>query len=153
MRDRIVNTWIRRRPRHRQSDCIFALLICSILILITYMILTETSVLMAVLPYLGRGPILLPVFTRTLLNSIITLDSLKRPDRQHNINFFPVPGRYVPLFHVGFGILMGYRINETLLVRCEKKSHKIEQTRQWTICSCTVPSSLVFATNKHTQRS
>ncbi|KAL7529326.1 hypothetical protein ACHAXR_002904 [Thalassiosira sp. AJA248-18] len=115
MRDRIVNRWIRRRPVHKQSDCLFAFLICSILILLSYLLFTETSVLLNILSYLPIShPILLPVFTRTLLYSIITLHSLKHPDQQQNINFFPVPGRYVPLFHVVFGLLMGYRINETI---------------------------------------
>lgn len=110
------NRWVRRRPRHRQSDCIFAFLSCSMLILISYLVVTETSILFFLM---NNGiidipnPVLLPVFTRTLLYAIITLHSLKHPDQQHNINFFPVPGRYVPLFHIGFGILMGYRINET----------------------------------------
>ena len=115
MRDRIVNTWTRRRPKHPQSDCIFAFLVCTLLILSTYLLITETTLLMAILPFVPlRHPVLLPVFTRTLLYSIITLHSLKHPDQQHNINFFPVPGRYVPLFHVGFGLMMGYRINETI---------------------------------------
>lgn len=118
MRDRIVNRWTtagRSRPRHRQSDCIFAFLCCSILILMSHFLLMETP---AVHMYIHRvlplpPPILLPIFTRTLMYSIITLHSLKHPDQQQNINFFPVPGRYVPLFHVAFGVMMGYRINET----------------------------------------
>jgi len=122
IRDRIVNRWIRRtRPKHRQSDCLFAFLSCSILILLSYLLFTETTILIslaAYLPLYARRALLhqflLPIFTRTLLYSIITLHSLKHPDRQQNINFFPVPGRYVPLFHVGFGLLMGYRINETI---------------------------------------
>jgi len=115
VRDRIVNRWIRRRPVHRQSDCIFAFFSCSMLILLTYLLITETSMLIYLLPYIPvPRPFLLPVFTRTLLYSIITLHSLKNPDQQQNINFFPVPGRYVPLFHVVFGLLMGYRINETI---------------------------------------
>lgn len=121
IRDRIVNQWTnprrrRSRPRHRQSDCIFAFLSCSILILLTYLILMETSFMyIYITPYIYVGPpILLPIFTRTLLYSIITLHSLKHPDRQQNINFFPVPGRYVPAFHVAFGVFMKYRINETV---------------------------------------
>eukprot|EP00574_Skeletonema_japonicum_P008362 CAMPEP_0201718244 /NCGR_PEP_ID=MMETSP0593-20130828/3801_1 /ASSEMBLY_ACC=CAM_ASM_000672 /TAXON_ID=267983 /ORGANISM="Skeletonema japonicum, Strain CCMP2506" /LENGTH=345 /DNA_ID=CAMNT_0048208493 /DNA_START=352 /DNA_END=1389 /DNA_ORIENTATION=- len=114
LRDQIIHRWASRRPR--QSDCIFAFLCCSMLIMITYLVFTETSMLF----FLMNGiidlpnPVLLPVFTRTLLYAIITLHSLKHPDQQHNINFFPVPGKYVPMFHIGFGVLMGYRINETL---------------------------------------
>ncbi len=114
VRDQIIHRWV--RPRHRQSDCIFAFLCCSMLILITYLVFMETSVLF----FLMKGiidlpnPVLLPVFTRTLLYAIITLHSLKHLDQQHNINFFPVPGKYVPMFHIGFGLLMGYRINETV---------------------------------------
>ncbi|KAL7532252.1 hypothetical protein ACHAWF_004064 [Thalassiosira exigua] len=105
----------RRRSRHRMSDCLLAFLVCSFLILLTYLLVTEAEVLEDVFDELQLPhPVLLPVFTRTLLYSIITLDSLKRPEVQHNINFFPVPGRYVPLFHVGFGVMMGYRINETV---------------------------------------
>lgn len=116
MRDRIVNRWIRRRPRHRQSDCLLAFISCSILILLSYLLLMETSMLLSIAPYLPFRvhQLLLPIFTRTLLYSIITLQSLKHPDRQQNINFFPVPGKYVPIFHIGFGLLMGYRINETV---------------------------------------
>jgi hypothetical protein len=115
LRDQIIQTWVRRRrTRHRQSDCIFAFICCSILILITYLVFTETSMVLFLLNFDLPNPVLLPVFTRTLLYSIITLHSLKHPDQQHNINFFPVQGRYVPLFHIGFGILMGYRVNETL---------------------------------------
>ena len=111
LRDQIIQRWVRRRPRHRQSDCIFAFLCCSILILVTYIVFTETSMPRFLL---SEEPVLMPVFTRTLLYSIITLHSLKHPDQQHNINFFPVPGRYVPIFHIVFGVLMGYRINETV---------------------------------------
>ena len=116
LRDQIIQRWVRRRPRHRQSDCIFAFLCCSILILITYLVCTETSMLLFLLNDVVDlpNPVLLPVFTRTLLYAIITLHSLIHPDQQHNINFFPVPGKYVPIFHVGFGLLMGYRINETV---------------------------------------
>ncbi|KAL7442522.1 hypothetical protein ACHAXH_009802 [Discostella pseudostelligera] len=112
LRDRIMNRWMGRESRsiQRQSDCIFAFLLSSILIVLSYILVTETSMLND-LPI--PRPILLPVFTRTLLYTIITLQSLQQPNERHNINFFPVPGRYVPLFHVGFGILMGYRINET----------------------------------------
>jgi len=116
IRDRIVNRWIRRRPRHRQSDCLLAFLSCSILILLSYLLFTETSILILLAPYLPYLPtqqFLLPIFTRTLLYSIITLQSSKHPDQQQNINFFPVPGKYVPIFHIAFGLLMGYRINET----------------------------------------
>ena len=84
--------------------------------LLPYLILIETSFMdIYITPniYIAR-PILLPIFTRTLLYSIITLHSLKHPDRQQNINFFPVPGRYVPVFHVLFGVFMKYRINETV---------------------------------------
>ena len=116
IRDRIVNQWTqttrRRRPR---SDCIFAFMCCAILILSSYLILTETSILMYITRYIPiRHPILLPVFTRTLLFSIITLHSLKHNDQQQNINFFPIPGIYAPLFHIVFGIFMKYRINETV---------------------------------------
>lgn len=116
IRDRIVNRWIRRRPRHRQSDCLLSFFSCSILILLSYLLFTETSILVSLAPYLPfpTHQFLLPVFTRTLLYSMITLHSLKNPDQQQNINFFPVPGRYVPIFHIGFGLLMGYRINETV---------------------------------------
>eukprot|EP00573_Skeletonema_grethae_P004121 CAMPEP_0201707030 /NCGR_PEP_ID=MMETSP0578-20130828/50529_1 /ASSEMBLY_ACC=CAM_ASM_000663 /TAXON_ID=267565 /ORGANISM="Skeletonema grethea, Strain CCMP 1804" /LENGTH=331 /DNA_ID=CAMNT_0048195573 /DNA_START=178 /DNA_END=1170 /DNA_ORIENTATION=- len=116
LRDQIIHRWVRRRHRHRLSDCIFAFLCCSLLILATYLVFTETSMLF----FLMNGmidlpnPVLLPVFTRTLLYAIITLHSLKHPDQQHNINFFPVPGKYVPMFHIVFGVLMGYRINETI---------------------------------------
>lgn len=114
-RDRTMHRRIRRHPVHRQADCIFAFLSCALLILLTYLLVAETSVLLSLLP---RGaiprPLLLPVFTRTLLYSIITLDSLQHPEQQQNINFFPVPGKYVPLFHVAFGLLMGYRVNETI---------------------------------------
>ena len=108
--------WMRRRPLHKQADCLFAFLSCTILILVTYLLVTETSVLLSLhtLALSIPRPFLLPIFTRTLLYSIITLDSMKNPDQQQNINFFPVPGRYVPLFHVVFGLLMGYRINETI---------------------------------------
>lgn len=83
------------------------------LILTTYLILTETSMLFLLNDIVDLpNPVLLPVFTRTLFYSIITLHSLKHPEQQHNINFFPVPGRYVPFFHIGFSVLMGYRINE-----------------------------------------
>ena len=108
---------VRRRRRHRQSDCIFAFFCCSILILITYFAISETSMLLLLLSSLSIDvptPVLLPVFTRTLLYSLITLQSLRHPEQQHNINFFPIQGRYVPVFHVGFGIFMGYRINETI---------------------------------------
>lgn len=106
---------VQRRTRHRQSDCIFAFICCSILILITYLVFTETSILLFLLDFIDLpNPVLLPVFNRTLLYAIITLHSLKHPDQQHNINFFPVPGRYVPLFHIGFGVLIGYRVKETL---------------------------------------
>eukprot|EP00986_Skeletonema_menzelii_P000503 scaffold150_cov151-Skeletonema_menzelii.AAC.6 len=113
-RDQIVHNWVGRRPRHRHSDCIFAIFCCAMLILITYIVVTETSLLLFLLNGIVDlpNPVLLPVFTRTLLYAIITLHSLKHPDQQHNINFFPVPGRYVPFFHVGFSVLMGYRINE-----------------------------------------
>jgi len=116
IRDRIVNQWTqsarRRRPR---SDCIFAFICCAILILSSYLLLTETTMLMYITRYIPiRHPIILPVFTRTLLYSIITLHSLKHPDQQQNINFFPIPGKYVPLFHIFFGIFMKYRINETI---------------------------------------
>mmetsp|Transcript_4791 Transcript_4791/g.8925 ORF Transcript_4791/g.8925 Transcript_4791/m.8925 type:complete len:463 (-) Transcript_4791:188-1576(-) len=115
MRDRIVNQWVRRRPVHRQSDCVFAFLMCTIFILLTYLLVTETTILFSLLPYVYIArPFLMPIFTRTLLYSMITLQSLKHPDQQQNINFFPVPGRYVPLFHVVFGLLMKYRINETI---------------------------------------
>ena len=43
--DQIVHRWVRRRPRHRQSDCIFAMLCCMMLILTTYLVITETSML------------------------------------------------------------------------------------------------------------
>lgn len=115
LRDQILRRWIRRRPRHRQSDCLFAFLCCSVLILITYLMITETSMLNVLSNYIDiPNPVLLPVFTRTLLYSIITLHSLKHPDQQHQINFFPVPGKLVPIFHIGFGVLMGYRIIETV---------------------------------------
>jgi len=117
IRDRIVNQWTtqsarRRRPR---SDCIFAFICCAIIILSSYLLLTETSILMYITRYIPiRHPILIPVFTRTLLYSIITLHSLKHPDQQQNINFFPIPGKYVPLFHIVFGMFMKYRVNETV---------------------------------------
>lgn len=113
LRDQIMYRWMGRESRsiQRQSDSIFAFLISSILIVLSYILVTETSMLNE-LPI--PRPILLPVFTRTLLYTIITLQSFQQPNEQHNINFFPVPGRYVPLFHVGFGVLMGYRINETI---------------------------------------
>ena len=121
MRDRIINQWIRRRPIHKQSDCLFAFLVCSILILLSYLLITETTLLFFIVDIvqvlderISYHNILLPVFTRTLLYSIIALHSLKHPDQQQNINFFPIPGKYVPLFHVVFGLLMGYRINETI---------------------------------------
>ena len=118
----------RHRPspggRSRQTDCVFAFLVCSVLILTSYLLLVETPFLVAsavapirqlLLPVLGDdGPILLPIFTRTLLYSIITLNAARHPDREHNINFFPVPGRYAPIFHVAFGVLMGYRNNEVV---------------------------------------
>mmetsp|Transcript_12588 Transcript_12588/g.27148 ORF Transcript_12588/g.27148 Transcript_12588/m.27148 type:complete len:494 (+) Transcript_12588:2-1483(+) len=125
LRDRIANRWMprpRTRPVHRLSDCTFAFLVCAVLVLLTHFLVTETSAPIGLLrlwlpsgsmQHLN-GPLLMPVFTRTLLYSIITLHSLKHPDQQQNINFFPVPGRYVPLFHVMFGLLMGYRINETI---------------------------------------
>ena len=110
LRDRIMWQWMGRasRPIQRQSDCIFAFVMSSILILFSYVFFTETSMLPI------PRPILLPVFTRTLLFAIITLQSFKKPNELHNINFFPIPGKYVPLFHVVFGLLMGYRINETI---------------------------------------
>ena len=114
LRDRIMQQWMgrnRSRPIHRQSDCLFAFLVCSLLIVFSYIVVTETSML-ADIPI--PRPILLPVFTRTLLYSIITLQSFQKPNERHNMNFFPVPGKYVPLFHVVFGICMGYRINETI---------------------------------------
>ena len=117
IRDRIVNQWTTQSPRRRRprSDCIFAFICCAILIISSYLLLTETTMLMYITWYIPiHHPILLPVFTRTLLYSIITLHSLKHPDQQQNINFFPIPGKYVPLFHVVFGMFMKYRINETV---------------------------------------
>lgn len=111
----------RKRRKHTQSDCLFAFLVCATFILVTYLLITETSFVDQLVQHFNLRPImyhhliLTPVFTRTLLYCIITLDSLKHPDRQVNINFFPVPGRYVPLFHVVFGMLMGYRIQETIV--------------------------------------
>ncbi|KAL7463750.1 hypothetical protein ACHAXS_004102 [Conticribra weissflogii] len=114
-----------QRSKHPESDCLFAFLTCIILILASYLLVTETSLLPTILNRLlqfppkttqkmlqQQSPLLIPIFTRTLLYSLITLHSIRHPTRQVNINFFPVKGRYVPLFHLGFGILMGYRINE-----------------------------------------
>lgn len=116
MRDAIINQWIPRRPVHRKSDCFFAMMVCTITILATYLIVMETPSVTEMMHLLVPipQPFLLPIFTRTLLYSIITLNSLKHPDQQQNINFFPVPGRYVPVFHVVFGLMMGYRVNETV---------------------------------------
>lgn len=115
LRDQIMRRWVRNRPIHRQSDCLFAFLCCSVLIMLTFLVVTQTYVLTLLANYVDvEVPVLLPVFTRTLLYSIITLHSLKHPDEQHNINFFPVPGRWVPMFHLGFGMVMGYRIIETV---------------------------------------
>ncbi|KAL3775258.1 hypothetical protein ACHAW5_006016 [Stephanodiscus triporus] len=105
------------------SVFLFAFLACSVLILVSYLLLDETSLLLVFIsPYLPLDniidivdvPILLPAFARTLLYLIILLDSLRHPYERREVNFFPVPGRYVPLFHVVFGRLMGmgYRIKE-----------------------------------------
>lgn len=116
----------RRSPggRGRLADCVFAFLICSVLILASHLLLVKTPFLVAsavapirqlLIPIFDDdGPVLLPIFTRTLLYSIITLDAARHPDKEHSINFFPVPGRYVPIFHVAFGVLMGYRNNEVV---------------------------------------
>ena len=110
-----------RRPfptgdgRHRMTDCVVALAVCTVLIISSYLLITRTKLYMAILGvFPDFHPVLLPIFTRTLLYSVILLESRRHPDRQHNINFFPVPGKYVPLFHIGFGLLMNYRINETV---------------------------------------
>ena len=60
LRDQILRRWIRRRPRHRQSDCLFAFLCCSVLILITYLMITETSVLNVLSNYIDLPNLLLP---------------------------------------------------------------------------------------------
>jgi hypothetical protein len=113
----------RRRNRlHAQSDCLFAFLCCSLLIVGSFLVITETNVLMSLLHAFDLDQSLLqPLFTQTLEYAILTLDSFRNPERQVNINFFPVQGRYVPLFHLGFGLAMGYRINEIvhgILVAC-----------------------------------
>ncbi|KAL7521369.1 hypothetical protein ACHAWX_006044 [Stephanocyclus meneghinianus] len=102
-----------RRGHHTMSDCLFAMLCCSLLIVGSYLLVAETSLLHPILHAfdLDRS-VLQPLFTRTLEYAILTLDSLRDPDRQVNINLFPVQGRYVPLVHLAFGIFMGYRINE-----------------------------------------
>lgn len=95
----------RRQNRHHvQSDCLFAFMCCALLIVGSYLLLTETTILESILQPFGiNGSMLLqPLFTRTLEYSILTLDSFRNPDRNVNINFFPVQGRYVPLFHLGF---------------------------------------------------
>lgn len=104
----------RRLNRHEtKSDCLFALICCSILIVGTYLVVTETAYLDHFLYSLGLDEIWLqPLFTRTLEYSMLTLDSFRNPDRTVNINFFPIQGRYVPLFHIGFAIMMGYRTIE-----------------------------------------
>lgn len=107
----------RRRDRHHTlSDCLFAFLCCSILIIGSYILLTETDYLDSILQHFGLdGSMLLqPLFTRTLEYSILTLDSFRNPDRIVNINFFPIQGQYVPLFHLGFAVLMGYRPHEII---------------------------------------
>eukprot|EP00804_Cyclotella_cryptica_P026323 CCRYP_007659-RB/>CCRYP_007659-RB protein AED:0.13 eAED:0.13 QI:185/1/1/1/0.5/0.33/3/2170/431 len=102
-----------RRGHHTMSDCLFAILCCSLLIVGSYLLVVETTLLNPILHAFDLDQsVLQPVFTRTLEYAILTLDSFRNPDRQVNINFFPVQGRHVPLFHLGFGLLMGYRINE-----------------------------------------
>ena len=99
--------------RQTQSDCLFAIICCSLIIVGSYLILTETSFLDQVFYSLGLDEIWLqPLFTRTLEYSMLTLDSFRNPDRTVNINFFPIQGRYVPLFHIGFAFMMGYRTIE-----------------------------------------
>ena len=101
--------------RHRRTDCVVALAVCAVLILSSYLLITRTKVHMEILRVFPElHPLLLPIFTRTLLYSVISLESRRHPNRQHNINFFPVPGKLVPLFHIGFGLIMKYRINEIL---------------------------------------
>jgi hypothetical protein len=86
---------------------------CELLIVGSYLTLTETAIIDTLLQFFGLdASILEPLFTRNLLYSIMTLDSFRNPDRDVNINFFPIQGRYVPLFHLGFAILMDYRMNE-----------------------------------------
>jgi len=46
LRDRIMQQWMgrnRSRPIHQQSDCLFAFLVCSLLIVLSYIVVTETS--------------------------------------------------------------------------------------------------------------
>jgi hypothetical protein len=103
----------RQNRNHTQSDCLFAFMCCELLIVGSYLTLTETAIIDPLLQFFGLdASILEPLFTRNLLYSIMTLDSFRNPDRDVNINFFPIQGRYVPLFHLGFAILMDYRMNE-----------------------------------------
>lgn len=106
----------RRQNRNQtQSDCLFAFICCALLIVGSYLALNETGILDPLLQLFGLdASILEPLFTRNLLYSIITLDSFRNPDRDMNINFFPIQGRYVPLFHLGFAMLMDYRMNEII---------------------------------------
>jgi hypothetical protein len=106
---------IRRNRRHTQSDFVFALLCCSLLATGSYLLVTETPLLDPLLNSFDLDDsILQPLFTRTLMYAILTLDSFRNPDRDVNVNFFPVQGRYVPLFHLGLDFLMGYRLVETI---------------------------------------
>ena len=105
----------RQNRQHAQSDCLFAFLCCSILILGGYLVITEAALLDPILHILNLDDFTLhPLFTRTLMYAILTLDSFRHPNRNMNINFFPVQGRYVPLFHVGFAVCMGYRVTEII---------------------------------------
>ena len=105
----------RQNRQQAQSDCLFAYLCCTIIILGGYLVITETTLLDPILRTFDLDDsILQPLFTRTLIYAILTLDSFRHPDRNMNVNFFPVQGRYVPLFHAGFAVCMGYRVTEII---------------------------------------
>jgi Derlin-2/3 len=58
--------------------------------------------------------LLYPLFTRTLVTSIMYLWSRRNPNVNIQLNFVPIRGQYLPFAHVGLALLLGNRINELL---------------------------------------
>ena len=109
----------RKRSKHPTSDYLFCLICCTILILVSYLLInfgydkyynaSGSGHDNKIYIYKGRqqrqyyhhgGQLLYPLFTRSLVMCVMYLWSKRNPTQQINLNFVPIQGQYLPFAHV-----------------------------------------------------
>ena len=111
----------RKRSNHPTSDYLFCLIVCMIVILVSYVLINFGYDTYYDSSGDGRrrrhhyGQLLYPLFTRSLVMSVMYVWSKRNPTQMINLNFVPLQGQYLPFAHVALSYALGNRnVNEMI---------------------------------------